>query len=361
MFTIETGLLKKVPIVEHSSIKEEELAAVLLTTWSRYMMEPQVTERWVQQTCNYLSTVRELIGSEDTTVAVFVVRGLVSEVRHLDMETLARLVDEVIERKQLGSMLNVLSLKSDPCKTPDEIIAALSKGLKVMFNSSELNALELRDRDARDVASIMLLTGVSDDGAIYEDELEASLRNWAKGNVSTYSDDMPFDSDSLKELLHLNCKLTSSHLKNMSEKQQEILRKYTSMGSMTEVYAKVKIRKEILFDESEMIDEEPQVQTYPSLTMEGVIVGKALAYTLGRMPLEQRKDILLQRLEELQRERSILLFSTPGKYTITTAECVRLSDFASRFIFDIVNRMEMADAQACLLKLVDEVGLLDQP
>jgi len=334
MYTVETGLIRKVPIVEHSSIKENELAAVLLTIWSRYQMEPQVTERWVQQTCNCLSTVRELIGSEDTLVAVFVLRGLVSEVRHLDRETLIRLVDEVIERKQLGSLLNVLNLKSDPCRTPDEIVDALSKGLIVEFNSSELNALGLRETDARDVASLMLLAGVSDDGVIYESELEASLRHWSEGKLSNYSEDMPFDSGSLKELLHLNCKLSVGKLKNMSEQQKDILLKHTSMGTLTEVFAKVKLRQGILFDESEMSDEEPQVQTYPSLTMEGVIVGKALAYTLGRMPLEQRKELLLQRLTDIQKERSILLFSTPGKYTITTAECVRLSDFASRFIFN---------------------------
>ncbi len=360
MYTVDTGLIRKVPIVEHSSIKENELAAVLITIWSRFMMEPQVTERWVQKTCNYLSTVRELIGSDDTTIAVFVVRGLVSEIRHLDRITLTRLVDEIIERKQLGSLLNVLNLKSDPCKTPDEILDALSKGLRVEFNSSELNVLKLRERDTRDVAAIMLLAGVSDDGVVYEDELESSLRNWANANLATYSEDLTFDSDSIKELLHLNCKLTNRQLKDMSEKQQDILRGYTSMNTMTEVYAKVKIRKEILFDEEDIVDKEPIVQTYPSLTHEGVIVGKAISYTLGRMPLEQRKELLIQRLTDVQKERSILLFSNPGQYTITTAECVRLSDFASQFVFDIINRMESDEAQTCLLSLVTKVGLLDQ-
>ncbi len=113
MFTVETGLIRKIPIVEHSSIKENELAAILLTTWSRYKMEPQVTERWVQQTCNYLATIRELLGSNDTSVAVFVVRGLVSEARHLEEDALLRLIDEVIERKQLGAVLNVLNLKAE--------------------------------------------------------------------------------------------------------------------------------------------------------------------------------------------------------------------------------------------------------
>ncbi len=360
MYTVETGLIRRVPIVEHSSIKENELAVVLLTIWSRYKMEPQVTERWVQETGNYVSTVRELLGSEDTNIAVFVTRGLVSEVRHLTVETLTRLVTEVIERKQLSSLLNVLNLKSDPCRTPEEIVDAMSRGILVEFNSQELNSLKLRENDARDVASIMLLSGVTDDGVVYENELEAALRNWAENNLNTYRVELPFDSDSLKELLQLNCKLTNRKLKSMSEEHRALLTDFTSMGTITEVYAKIKLRKDVLFDEEDMEDSEPQVQTYPSLTMEGVVVGKALAYTLGRMPLEQRKEILIKRLTELQKDRSILLFSTPGKHTLTTAETVRLSDFAARFMFDLVNRMAVEEAQSCILKLVDNVGLLDQ-
>lgn len=360
MFTVETGLMKKIPIVEHSSIKESELAAVLLTTWSRYMMGPQVTERWVQQTCNYLSTVRELLNSEDTMMAVFVVRGLVSEVRHLDRDTLIRLVDEVVERKQINTVLTVLNLKSDPCRTPEEILDTLSKGLKVEFNSSELNDLEMREADVKNVSTIMLMVGVSDAGELYEPELESTLRAWADRNLKSYDEEMTFDSDSLKELLHASAKVKVQDIKNMSEEQQDILRSYTSMNTMTEVYAKVKAHKEILFDESELVDDEREVQIYPSLTMEGVNIGKAIAYTLGRLPLEQRKEAILNRLLEEQKKRSILLFSKPGDYTITMAECTRLSDFASRFLFDLINRMELAESQAYILELVDKMGLLDQ-
>lgn len=360
MFTTETGLIRKVPIVEHSSIKEAELAAVLLAVWSRYQVEPHVTERWVQQTCNYLATLRELIGSDDTNVAVFVVRGLVSEVRHLEESTLLRLLDEVIERKHLGSLLNVLGLKDEPCRTHACILGALSKGLVVEFNSIELQALKLREVDARNLASLMLLVGVNDDGAVDAEDLESCLRDWAERKTTTYNPDMGFDLESLKELLHLNCELTIRQLKHMSEEHQLELRKYTTMNTITEVYAKVKLRKEILFDEEELADVEPDVPTYPSLTMEGVIVGKTVAYTLGRIPLEERKDVLVRRLASIQKERSILLFSTPGKYDITPSECIRLSDFSSRFIFDVIHRLAPEDAQQRLLSLIDEVGLLEQ-
>ncbi len=236
----------------------------------------------------------------------------------------------------------------------------MGKGLIVEFNSKELNALQLREREVRDVGSLMLLTGVSDDAVIDEEELESTLRGWAERNVPWYKEEMTFDKDSLKELLHTTCKLTQLHIKNMSEEQQNLLRSHTSMGTLTEVIAKIKLRKEILFDESEMQEDEPQVQTYPSLTMEGVAIGKAIAYTLGRIPLEQRKEMLLKRLIEIQKDRSILLFSKPGEYDITTAECTRLSDFASRFLFDLISRLETNDAQSYIISLVERLGLLEQ-
>lgn len=360
MYVEATGLMRKLPILDHSSIDGDELATVLLCLWSRYCADTRTTERWTQVTAGHLVTLRELITKNEPHVTILVIKGLISEVRHLTHDDVMKLIEESLRRKQVCQLLKVLGLNGQHYESAEEIYQILKYGKLLDTRNEEILPLKLRDHEVTLLSTVLILSAVSDDGEIDNDGLLSTLRDWLEQHRGGDYSAAEFSEETLDELLRYSRFVGSNHIRALDDVQTELLFSYTTTRTLAEVLSRVRLRKECLFSEEELEPVEKVVLSYPSLTTEGMAIGKIIAYTLGRMPLADRRKEIVRRLTELQKKESILIFSHPGQHDITPQEVIRLSDFSNQFVVELIGRTEIEATQDFFLALAKQAKLLDQ-
>lgn len=359
MYSEERKLMKNVPILEHSTIQQEEITSVLLLMWSRWSTEANINERWIQRTANCIGTLRELIHKGEGGITSLIVKGLVSEIRHVTNEDVFAMITESMERKQLDSILRVLDLAQQDYKTTEDVYDILNMGKLVEFSSDILNTLNLREKEVQFLAAGVLMVGISEHNRSKRDykRMETFVRAQLK-NSRFYDESKEFTQDDLDELLGQSKYVTRHVIDNFSDKFKKVLQAKTEMKTLSEVVSMVNAKKDTIFEPSELREVEPTLREFPSLTDEGVIVAKVLVYTIGRMPINDRCHELERLLANYQKERSMLMFTKPGSHELTTREVDRLTELAPAFMYDTCQRMETENIQQRLLNIVDELKLL---
>lgn len=357
MYSERENLMAKIPILEHSNIQEHELAAILLVIWSNYIRNHSLNHPWVIATSNQISTLRELIKAKESNVQDFVVRGLISEVRHFDGEV-DKLISEAVRRRHINHILRVLGFGNEHYGDPETIYDILRMGAIRRFNSPTLNNLGLRERQVLYLSLLLVLGGVDEDGKVVLDNIRSKVASYLEDNCRNYKSESALSDTDLRELLDCSSQVTASDIRSLDADNLETLFPYTTMRSLSEVIGLVRVRKEILFSDPNMTNHEQPVTSYPSLTEEGIMIGKVLAYTYGRMKVDDRRTAIMERLAEIQKDKSILLFAHPGKHEISTAECIRLSDNSARFVSEMHQRLDKREVQEELIGKIDQLGLL---
>lgn len=359
MFSEERKLMKNIPILEHSTIQQEEISSVLLLMWSRWSSESNINERWIQRTANCIGTLRELLHKGEGGLTSLIVKGLVSEIRHLTVDEVHELIAESTKRKQVEHVLRVLDLAQQAHESENDIYDILRLGKLVTFGSDTLTSLKLREKTVQFLSAGVLMVGVDDVNHKPRDYklMERFLRRELKNN-RFYDESMEFTRTDLDELLGQSKFVTRHLLDNFTDKSKKVLMARTEMKTLSEVVSMVNAKKDTIFDPSELREVEPTIREFPSLTDEGVVIAKVLVYTIGRMPINDRSRELERLLATYQKENSMLMFTKPGSHEITTREVDRLTEVAPAYMYEMCQRCETEDIQSRLLNIVDELQLL---